>query len=105
MAHPEVTGRKPGARTVDETTPQQARAPPIGRKLLSPADLRELGIPYSRVHLDRLERDGLFPQRVRIGGGNFIAWLEDEVAAYVDALAAARPKRAAPKTLETRESA
>jgi prophage regulatory protein len=94
MAHPEVTGRKPGVRGVGETTRQQARAPPIGKKLLSPDDLRALGIPYSRVHLDRLERDGLFPQRVRIGGGNFIAWLKDEVDAYVDHLAAARPKRA-----------
>jgi predicted DNA-binding transcriptional regulator AlpA len=107
MARPEITGRKAGAHGVGETTPHQARAPPkiSGRRLLSYEDLETRGIPYTRVHLARLERDGLFPQRVRIGGGNFVAWLEDEVDAYVESLAAARPKRAGPKIERTEVTA
>jgi prophage regulatory protein len=66
-----------------------------GRKLVSRDDLQARGIKFSRVHLHRLERAGLFPQHVKYGAGNFIAWFEDEVDAYLDALAAARPKRAA----------
>jgi prophage regulatory protein len=69
-----------------------------GRKLVSRDDLQARGIKFSRVHLHRLERAGLFPQHVKYGAGNFIAWFEDEVDGYLDRLAAARPKRAAPKT-------
>jgi prophage regulatory protein len=102
MARPEITGRKCGAHGVGETTPHQARAPPkiSGRRLLSFEDLQARGIRYTRVHLARLECAGQFPQRIRLGGGNgnFVAWLEDEIDAYVDGLAAARTKRAAPKT-------
>jgi predicted DNA-binding transcriptional regulator AlpA len=107
MARPEITGRKTGAHGVGETTPHQARAPPkiSGRKLLSYDDLEPRGIRFSRVHLRRLEARGLFPQHVTIGAGNFIAWFSDEVDAYLDALAAARPKRAAvPKTTTAAET-
>jgi prophage regulatory protein len=76
-----------------------------GRKLLSREDLRARGIKFSRVHLHRLERAGLFPQHVKYGAGNFIAWFEHEVDQYLDALAAARPKRAAPKTMTLETSA
>jgi len=72
-----------------------------GRKLVSYDDLEPRGIRFSRVHLRRLEARGLFPQHVKIGAGNFIAWFEDEIDAYLDALAAARPERAAPKTVTT----
>jgi prophage regulatory protein len=76
-----------------------------GRRLLSYDDLEPRGIRFSRVHLHRLERAGLFPQHVKIGAGNFIAWFEDEIDAYLDGLAAARPKRAAQKALERAEIA
>jgi prophage regulatory protein len=102
MTRPEVTGRKCGAHGVGETTPHQARAPPkiSGRRLLSYDDLRPRGLRFSRVHLRRLERAGLFPQHVKLGAGNFIAWFEDEIDAYVESLAAKRAT--APKTtLET----
>jgi predicted DNA-binding transcriptional regulator AlpA len=75
-----------------------ARPEISGRKLVSYDDLEPRGIRFSRVHLRRLEARGLFPQHVTIGAGNFIAWFEDEVDQYLDRLAAARPKRAAPKT-------
>jgi hypothetical protein len=104
MARPEVTGRKSGAHEVGgETTPHQARAPPIsGRKLLSYEDLLARGFRFSRVHLRRLECAGLFPMHVAFGGGNFVAWFEDEIDAHLEAAAAARPKHAAPKTLDER---
>jgi prophage regulatory protein len=70
-----------------------------GRRLLNRDDLQARGIKFSRVHLHRLERAGLFPQHVKYGAGGFIAWFEDEIDAYLDALAAARPKRVAPKTV------
>jgi hypothetical protein len=37
-------------------------------------------------------------RHVKYGAGNFIAWFEDEIDAYLESLAAARPKRAALKT-------
>ena len=35
-------------------------------------------VPYSRAHLYRLEEQGAFPKRKRIGA-NRIAWVRDEV--------------------------
>jgi prophage regulatory protein len=39
-------------------------------------------IPYSANHLRRLEAQGDFPRRVRIGA-NRIAWLRDEVEQWL----------------------
>ena len=39
-------------------------------------------IPYSRVHIGRLERAGEFPRRVRVGL-NRIAWLESEIDEWI----------------------
>jgi prophage regulatory protein len=39
------------------------------------------GIPFSRVHIGRLERAGRFPKRVRLGA-NTVAWREDEIDAW-----------------------
>jgi prophage regulatory protein len=39
------------------------------------------GIPFSRVHVDRLEKAGSFPQRVRLGK-NTVVWREDEIDAW-----------------------
>ena len=36
------------------------------------------GIPFSRVHINRLEKAGRFPRRIRLGP-NTIAWREDEL--------------------------
>jgi predicted DNA-binding transcriptional regulator AlpA len=75
------------------------------RNLLSREDLQARGIRFSRVHLHRLERASLFPQHVKIGAGNFIAWFEDEIDAYLDRLAAARTKHATAKTTTTAATA
>lgn len=45
--------------------------------------------PYTRQHIGRLERDGKFPKRVKVGPGR-VAWFEDEIEAWLDALSAAR---------------
>ncbi|MGH7074018.1 MAG: helix-turn-helix transcriptional regulator [Stellaceae bacterium] len=55
------------------------------RRLLGYPDLRDLGIPYSRVHLDRREKAGTFPRRVHLGA-NRVAWREEEITAWLAAL-------------------
>ena len=40
-------------------------------------------IPYSQNHLRRLEAQGQFPKRIRIGA-NRVAWLRDEVETWIE---------------------
>ncbi len=40
-------------------------------------------VPYSRMHIDRLEKRGEFPARVRIGPAR-VAWKLSEVLAWAD---------------------
>ena len=49
----------------------------------------EKGIPYSRVHTDRLEKAGKFPRRVRLSD-NAVGWVEDELDKWLADRAAAR---------------
>jgi prophage regulatory protein len=49
----------------------------------------EKGIPWSRMHIDRLEKAGKFPARVRLGP-NTVAWPETEIDAYGEAKLAER---------------
>ena len=42
----------------------------------------EARVPYSRAHLYRLEDQGAFPKRKRIGA-NRIAWVRDEVEQWL----------------------
>jgi prophage regulatory protein len=46
-------------------------------------------IGYSRMHVDRLEKAGDFPKRIRLGP-NSVGWLEDEVDGWIKARAACR---------------
>jgi prophage regulatory protein len=39
-------------------------------------------VPYSRVHIGRLEEQGLFPKRVRLGPHR-CAWVLSEVDAWI----------------------
>lgn len=59
----------------------------------------KFGIPYSRMHLSRLEKDGAFPCRVRLSA-NCIAWLEAEVIAWCAARNNGRPDKSATTALE-----
>lgn len=68
-------------------SPRSAAQP---RRLVRFPQLKsEFGITWCRMHLDRLEKAGRFPRRIRIGG-NSIAWFEDEIAGFIEARAAER---------------
>lgn len=49
------------------------------------AELRRF-VPYSRFHVSRLEADGKFPKRIKIGEGPFgrVVWKTDDVLAWLD---------------------
>jgi prophage regulatory protein len=52
-------------------------------KLVSKKELKSVyGIPYSSVHIGRLERAGAFPKRVRLGQCR-VAWLCEEIEAWI----------------------
>jgi predicted DNA-binding transcriptional regulator AlpA len=57
--------------------------------LLVRGDLPRLGINLSPSTLLRLEAEGKFPKRVRIGAHS-VAWLACEIHAHIEALAAER---------------
>jgi prophage regulatory protein len=54
-----------------------------GRRLLDYQALRKRGIPWSRVHLGRLEAAGKFPMHIDVGA-NSSAWFEDEVDTFLE---------------------
>jgi len=59
-------------------------------RILSFEDLRsEKGIPYSKVHLWRLERDGKFPKRVPLSQSRH-GWLDSEINEWITARMAKR---------------
>jgi Predicted transcriptional regulator len=41
-------------------------------------------VGYSRMHIDRLEKNGKFPRRIRLGE-NSVAWVESEVDDWISA--------------------
>jgi prophage regulatory protein len=61
------------------------------------------GIPYSRVHLRRMEAKGTFPRRVNLGG-NCVVWLEHEIDAWLESRAAAREIAAEAEDREAEEA-
>jgi prophage regulatory protein len=52
------------------------------RQLLTFANLKELGISFSREHLWRLERAGRFPRRIYLSPQK-IAWFESEIVEWL----------------------
>ena len=58
------------------------------KKFLMLPQVQEI-VPYSASHIWRLERLGLFPRRIRLGG-NRVAWLQSEVNGWVEDKLAAR---------------
>lgn len=62
----------------------------MGRRVVRFSELRQLkGIPYSRQHVDRLEKAGNFPKRIKLGPAT-VGWFEDELDALLEAKGAER---------------
>jgi len=60
------------------------------QKLVTKKELKIVfGVPYSFAHIARLEASGQFPKRVRLGACR-VAWLSDEVQAWIDERVASR---------------
>ena len=57
-------------------------------RLITKAELRQI-VPYTGQHILRLEKDGKFPRRIRVGA-NRVAWLLSEVEAWLAARVAER---------------
>jgi prophage regulatory protein len=66
-------------------------------RILSKKELRLL-VLYSPAHIDRLEKAGLFPKRVRLGPGR-VGWIESEVLDWLQRRIDLRDKD--PHTLNT----
>ena len=60
-------------------------------RLLSKRQVKEL-VLYSFAHIDRLEKAGLFPKRIRLSRHRTgrVGWLEDEVTAWLQSKLAER---------------
>lgn len=52
-------------------------------------------VPYTRMHIDRLEKAGKFPKRIHLGP-NSVGWLDHEVEAWIAARAETRGGCAVP---------
>ena len=58
--------------------------------LISKTELKSvLGIPYSFAHIARLEADGKFPRRVKLGACR-VAWVLAEVSQWIEERVAQR---------------
>lgn len=66
----------------------------MSHRFLRYRDLRARGIPWSRMHVDRLEKAGRFPRRVQLGEST-VVWVEAEIDAFVEGKVAERDKAAA----------
>jgi prophage regulatory protein len=58
-------------------------------RLLDRKDLRDRGIKFHRVHIDRLVKAGKFPRPIRVGA-NRLAWIESEISRWINERIAAR---------------
>jgi predicted DNA-binding transcriptional regulator AlpA len=64
----------------------------MDKRIIRYAQLKpELGIPYSRVHIDRLESEGKWPKRFKLSeGGAFVGWWRHEIVEHLSKIAAQR---------------
>jgi prophage regulatory protein len=51
-------------------------------RVLTWPEVKAKGIPYSRMHVDRLEKAGNFPARVQLSAHR-VAWLESEIDEWI----------------------
>lgn len=59
-------------------------------RLITRAQLREM-VPYTPQHILRLEKQGHFPRRIRLGA-NRVVWLESDVLGWLDQRIAERDR-------------
>ena len=65
------------------TLPFVAGTPYVaGRAIIRRAELQRV-VPFSMVHIWRLEQKGEFPKRIQLGP-NSVGWYADEVAAWCE---------------------
>jgi prophage regulatory protein len=57
-------------------------------RLLTLPQVRQI-VPYSAMHLWRLEKDGKFPRRIKVGP-NRVAWSQSEISKWVEVRKAER---------------
>lgn len=69
-----------------------AESTKVRRRLLSYEQLKEMGIPWSREHIYRLETKRAFPRRLYLSPQR-VAWFEDEILEFLEAKAAERHSR------------
>jgi prophage regulatory protein len=58
-------------------------------RLLRFSELKARGVPWTRAHVDRQEKSGNFPRRVRLGDST-VAWVEQEIDEFLAEKIAAR---------------
>jgi prophage regulatory protein len=66
----------------------------MATQLIHYDDLKSKGIPYSKPHLWRLEKQGKFPKRVPLGLGRY-SYVESEIDAWIAERISARDAMAA----------
>ena len=64
------------------------------RKVYLFPDLKEIGVPWTRQYINRLEAAGRFPRRFRLGDRQ-VAWPADEVDPWLAERMAERAEQAA----------
>jgi predicted DNA-binding transcriptional regulator AlpA len=77
--------RAPSPAATLTPAPVATTAPPLGKELLSRADLVALGVPWSRAHLYRVIAAGRFPRPVSTGPGLYDRklWRRRDVEAWL----------------------
>ncbi len=65
----------------------------LDRILVNRKQLRELGICLAYTHIDRLEKGGKFPRRIKLGSHreSRVVWRYDEVLAWIEERAEQTP--------------
>jgi len=61
-----------------------------GLRIITKEELREM-VPYTSQHIQRLENEGKFPRRVKLGD-NRVGWVLSEVEEWLEVRMAARPR-------------
>jgi prophage regulatory protein len=74
--------------TDDAISHDQAAIASHPSRLITKAELRAM-VPYTPQHILRLEKQGVFPRRIRLGA-NRVAWLLTEIEDWVAARVAER---------------